>query len=170
MSVNPSTRLGIPVNLPTGAKYDLLLIAFKSGFPEGQITFDLADTPRKITGIQKVAQTFLKILFTTVGSNIVYPTQGTKFPLLTINANVTTNDAIFTASLVTELNSAESQTKYALNTSTSDPASQLQTVKILGLDVAPERVTMYLQLITAAGATAQVAVPFPQLDMVLNGG
>ncbi len=168
MTVTFKSRLGTPTNLPEGGTHDILLIEFPDGFPEGRISFDLGDTPRKITGIQKVAQLFLKLLFTTVGSNILYPTQGTKFQTLTINANNLANDTIFATELISEIKSAESQAKYILNTSKTDPASQLQEVTVLGLDTSTEAVVMYLRLITKAGALAQVAVPFPQLDMVLS--
>jgi hypothetical protein len=63
---------------------------------------------------------------------------------------------------------AESQTKYILNMVNSDPASQLQEISIIGLDVSGESVIMYLRMLTLAGAFAQVAIPFPQLDMVLS--
>jgi hypothetical protein len=161
-------RLGTATNLAEGGTYDLLLIGFPDSFPEGKIEFDLGDTPRKVTGVQKVAQTFLKVLFTTSGSNVLYPDQGTKFSLLTVNANVTQNDTLFVAQLSEEVRSAESQTKYILNSVTSDPASQLQEVTIIGLDANNQSVIMYLKMVTKAGALAQVAVPFPQLDMVLS--
>lgn len=160
-------RIGTSSNLESGGTYDLLMIGFPDTFPQGQIEFDLGDTPRKITGVQKVAQTFLKILFTTQGSNVLYPNQGTNFSLLTVNANVTQNDTLFAAQLADEIRSAESQTKYILNSVNSDSASQLQEISILGLDVNGESVIMYLKMITKAGELAQVAVPFPQLDMVL---
>jgi hypothetical protein len=161
-------RLGTPNNLPTDGTYDLLLIAFPDTFPEGKIQFDLSETPRKITGIQKCAQTFLKILFTSSGSNVLYPTQGTEFQTLTVNANITVNDSVFASELSAQIKSAEAQTKYILNNSGSDVASQLQDVTILGLDVNNEAIIMYLKMVTKAGALAQVAIPFPQLDLALT--
>jgi hypothetical protein len=161
-------RLGTATNLANGGTYDMLLITFPDSFPEGKIEFDIGDTPRKITGVQKVAQTFMKMLFTTVGSNVLYPDQGTGFSLLTVNANVTQNDTLFAAELANEIRSAESQTKYILNSVNSDPASQLQEVSIIGIDTSSESVVVYLKMITKAGALAQVAVPFPQLDMILS--
>ncbi len=163
-----NTRLGTSTNLPENATHDILLIGFPDSFPEGRITFELADTPRKITGIQKVAQIFLKILFTSVGSNVLYPRQGTKFPLLTVNANRTSNDHLFMSELSTEVRSAESQTKYALNSATANVADQLENVTIVGMDVATESLVMYLKLTTKAGALAQVAIPFPELDLQLS--
>jgi len=164
-----ASRLGTNYNLPAGATYDILLIGFPDGFPNSMLTFEIGDDPKKITGIQKVAQIFLKILFTDIGSNVLYPNQGTNFQRLTVNANVVSNDTVFTAELVSEINSAVSQTKGILNGASTDLASQLQSVDIIGMDVSQEAVLMYLRLTTVAGAFAQVAIPFPQLDMPLNG-
>jgi phage baseplate assembly protein W len=163
-----STRLGISTNLAQGGLNDLLLIKYGDGFPEGLLDFDIDDTPRKVTGIQKVAQMFVKILFTSLGSNVLSPNQGTNFPTLTVNANITEDDSVFMADLVTEIRSAESQVKRILNIGT-DVASQLDSVTILGLDTGSESVTIYLRILTKAGAKAQVAIPFPQLDLKLNG-
>ena len=71
--------------------------------------------------------------------------------------------------LTNEINSAVSQTQAILNGASTDLASQLQSVDIVGMDVSQEAVLMYLNLTTMAGQYAQVAIPFPQLDMVLNG-
>lgn len=162
-------RLGTLSNLPSGATYDILLIKFPDGFPQSQLKFDIDDTPKKITGIQKVAQMFLKVLFTTAGSNVLLPNQGTNFSQLTINSNVSADDNIFTAELTSEISLAEGQTKAILNSVGSDPASQLESINVLGLDTGDEGAIIYLRLITRAGAVAQVAVPFPQLNMSLTG-
>lgn len=159
-------RLGIPVNLPTGATYDLLHISFPDGYPEGKLVFDLDNTPRKITGIQKVAQTFLRTLFTSLGSDIIYPNHGTLFSAYTVNANRTGTDSDLYNNIVAEIKRATSQTVFFLNTAGSDSASQLQNVTVLGLDVGDESITMYLRMITMAGEEANVAVPFPELDLV----
>lgn len=163
-----SIRLGTLVNLPQDGTYDLLVIKFENGFPEGLLKFDIDETPRKITGLQKVAQFFLKILFTSTGSNVLYPSQGTNFQSLTINANLLENDNVFTAELLSEIQSAEGQTKRILNIG-ADVASHLDSITVLGLDTSTESVVLYLRLITGAGARAQVAVPFPELDLKLNG-
>lgn len=161
-------RLGTYTNLPTGATYDLLMVQFPDGFPQSAITFDIGDTPRKITGIQKVAQMFMKILFTSRGSNVLYPNQGTNFPTLTINANISTNDQVFISELSTEVRSAESQVKGIMNTASSDSASQLQSITILGIDLISDALTLYLRILTKAGANAQISIPFPELDLPLT--
>lgn len=161
-------RIGTTTNLPEGATYDLLFISFKDGFPQSQLTFEIADTPRKVTGIQKVAQTFLKILFTRKGSNVIYPNQGTYFSDYVINANITSDDSTLIAELTQQINDAQSQTQYILNTTGSDSASQLQKIELLGLDVLQDQLVIYMRVLTKAGAMASVAIPFPQLDMPLS--
>lgn len=163
-----STRIGTLTNLPTSGTYDLLTIKFPDGFPESQLIFDIDDTPRKVTGIQKVAQMFLKILLTSRGSNVLYPSQGTAFPQLAVGANILTDDPTFVADLSEQIRAAESQVKGIFNTSGSDVASQLDAITILGIDVLDEGAVLYLRILTKAGAKAQIAVPFPQTDMKIS--
>lgn len=163
-------RIGIPVNLPEGATYDLLVLDHPDGYPEGKIDFKLNDTPRKITGIQKVAQTFIRVLFTNRGTDVLNPTFGTLFSNYTINANRTNVDRDLYVAISGEVRSAESQCIAILNSATADDASKLDRVNILGLDTDKESIIMYLQVKTLAGDIAQVAVPFPQLDMPLSQG
>jgi hypothetical protein len=143
------------------------MISFGGGYPEGLLKFEINETPRKITGIQKVAQMFLKILYTSQGSNVLAPNQGTNFSSLVNTANITDSDPVFNAELTAEVKSAESQVKRIMNIG-ADLASQLDSITILGLDTSRESVVMYLRLITAAGARAQVAIPFPELDLKLS--
>jgi hypothetical protein len=161
-------RIGIGVNLPTGASYELLLVDHPDGYPESKIEFQFNETPRKITGIQKVAQYFLKTLLTRKGTDVINENLGTLFTDYTINANRTTGDRELFVALTTEIRDAESQTKSILNTVGSDDASMLDEVGILGLDVSQESAVIYLKIQTIAGLTAQVAVPFPELDMKLS--
>jgi phage baseplate assembly protein W len=162
-----SSRLGTTYNLPKDGTYDLLMIDFQNGFPEGMLKFDINETPRKITGVQKVAQMFLKLLFTSQGSNVLSPNQGTNFSMLINNSNISEQDSVFLAELNYEVRSAESQVKRIMNIG-ADLASQLDSITILGLDTTRESVIMYLRLITAAGVKAQVAIPFPELDLKLS--
>jgi len=166
--VATNTRIGIAVNLPTGATHDLLLISHPDGYPESKLEFKFTETPRKITGIQKVAQLFLKILFTRKGSDVINFGIGTGFGDLVINANRTGVDRDLYLSLTGEVREAERQVKTILNTQDADEASQLDRVSILALDTSKESVTMYLRILTVAGAGAQVAIPFPELDMDLS--
>lgn len=171
LNLGYNSRIGSVANLPTGATYDLLMISFPGGFPQSQLVFEIADTPRKVTGIQKVAQTFLKILFTRKGSNVIYPNQGTYFSDYIVNANrVESTDTLLISNLTEQITDAKSQCKSILNVSSNqDLASQLKDVQLLGVDVTLESVVIYMRLITMAGAMASVSIPFPQLDMVLSG-
>lgn len=169
LNFNYNARIGTTSNLPTGATYDMLFISFPGGFPQSQLVFEIADTPRKVTGLQKVAQLFLKILFSTKGSNVIFPDQGTYFGNYVVNANrVEDTDTTLISDLTEQITDAQGQCQYILNTTGSDTASQLQSVQLLGMDVSQESIVVYLQIITVAGATASISVPFPQLDMPLT--
>lgn len=161
------SRLGIEVNLPQGATYDLLLVTTPAGYPKGQVFFQFEQTPRKITGIQKVSQTFIRMLFTQKGSDLLYPTQGTNFPELAIGANRTQSDAEFRASITTAIRDAEAQTKYVLNSIKADAASQLSKATIQGFFTSTDSLSLFVKLTTKAGETAAVAIPFPELDLKL---
>lgn len=167
MAAGKLYRLGTDSNLDVGGKYDLLLMDFSSGFPVGSVDFTMTDTPRKITGIQKVAQTFLSILLTTRGSDTLRPTKGTSFPTLAIAANRVGSAKGVESELIEQVGDAEAQVKYILNRSDTSPSNQLNRVQVLAIDVGSESITMFLYLITNAGERAQVSIPFPQLDMRL---
>jgi hypothetical protein len=167
MAAGKLLRLGINNNLDSGATYDLLVMDFSDGFPVGAIDFTLTDTPRKITGVQKVAQTFFHILMTTKGSDTLRPSKGTNFSALAMYANRVGSAANIESELVDEVSDAETQVKYILNAGNTDLASQLNRVQVAAIDVGSESITMILYLVTNAGERAQVAVPFPQLDMRL---
>lgn len=168
MAYNP--RLGLPVNLPTGSSYDMLLIQAPEGYPSGKISFKLENAPRKITGIQKVAQTFLKILFTGKGSDVLNPYLGTEFPELTIGANRRVDDRKFSLEINAAVKDAENQTRRILNGLNLDGASQLDRIEFIGYDSSSDNLGLYLRLITKAGEMASVAIPFPELDLKLTNG
>lgn len=161
-------RIGIPVNLPTGASHDILLVQTPDGYPEGKVVFGLSDTPRKITGIQKVAQMFFKVLLTRKGSDVINKGFGTFFSDYTINANRTGVDQDLYVAIIAEVKDAESQCTMILNTVDSDAASRIESITVAGLDVAQEAVVLYVKLVTQAGELASVAVPFPELDMKIS--
>jgi len=167
MAAGKLLRLGMDSNLEVDGKYDILFMDFSEGFPVGKVSFTMTDTPRKITGIQKVAQTFFHILMTTRGSDALRTDKGTNFSAIALYANRVGIAASIEAQLIDEVNDAAAQVKYILNSSGSDTASQLNRVQVLAIDVGEESITMFLYLITNAGERAQVAIPFPQLDMRL---
>jgi phage baseplate assembly protein W len=161
-----TSRVGISVNLPTGANYDLLLVTTPEGYPEGNLEFRFESTPRKITGIQKVAQLFLKTLFTQKGSDVIYPDKGTNFPNLTVGANRQSDDDEFISDVTATLQDAENQVKY--NSVDSDEASSLASITLLGFEYLTETLSLYIRIITEAGETASIAIPFPELDLKLS--
>jgi len=161
-------RVGTSENLPNGSTYDLLLVSVSEGYPVGEVSFKFEDTPRKITGVQKVAQLFMKVLFTQKGTDVLRPTLGTIFPELTIGANRTSDDATFLSQVTTAVRDAEAQTRAILFSSNKDLDSQLDSVSIQGLNIETESLSLYVQLKTLAGETASVAIPFPELDLKLS--
>lgn len=165
MAVNNSPRVGTSTNLQVGGSYDLLLIKFTGAYPEGKVTFGLYDTPMKITGLQKVAQVFMKILMTTRGSDPFYPQRGTFFPSLVIGSNLTLDDARFISDLTDSVKQASAQTQECSNAYNADSSSCLDSVQILGIDKIPEGVVMYLSLKTLDGQEASIALPFPEFGL-----
>lgn len=171
MAFEKVTRIGIDVNLPTGSTYDLLLISTPEGYPTGKLDFVFENTPRKITGIQKVAQFFLKILFTQKGTDVIHVNQGTNFPNLCIGANRTRDDSLFLSAVSDAIKDAEGQTRNLLAGANLDLSSQLDRIIINGLNTSNvEYLEIYLQMVTKAGETASIAVPFPELDIKLANG
>ena len=163
------SRLGIDVNLPTGSSYDLLVVSTPEGYPQGRVLFKFETASRKITGIQKLAQLFMKALFTTKGTDLLNPNQGTGFSELWAGANLQFDDSEIRTLISDAVDDAASQVKYAMNGDAYDLASQLDRVEILGFDSSIESISLYIWMVTLAGETASVAIPFPQLDMTLNG-
>ena len=160
-----TTRIGTASNLQTGGSYDLLFVKFLGTFPEGQITFGIYDTPMKITGLQKVAQVFMKTLLTSKGSDPFYPSRGTAFSGLTIGANQSVNDAVYVQTISDAIKDAEAQVKAGLNFQNSDLSSCLDKIVLLGLDKLDDSLTLYVSLTTSNGVTASIAVPFPEFGL-----
>lgn len=169
VSLTQLSRLGTATNLPNGSTYDLLLVATPQGYPVGPVVFYMGNEPKKITGIQKVAQMFLKTLLTTKGSDVINYNLGTNFPNLTVGANQTADDQTFLADVATTINDAAAQTKNFFSSNLGDIASQLDNATIQGMTTQGGALTMYVQLTTVAGTTAAIAIPFPQLDLALAG-
>lgn len=160
-----TTRIGTASNLQTGGAYDLLFVKFVGTFPEGQITFGIYDTPMKITGLQKVAQVFMKTLLTSKGSDPFYPSRGTAFPGMTIGANQSVDDSTFVQAISDSLKDAEAQVKSGLNFQNPDTSSCLEKITLLGLDKIDDSLTLYVSMTTSNGVTASIAVPFPEFGL-----
>ena len=163
-----ANRVGISTNLPTNATEDLLIIQTSNPYPEGQLTFAIGDEPRSITGLQKVAQMFLKILMTTKGSDLVYPSLGTVFNYYSVGSNRIANDRDTYNAILDSIKDAENQVIAATSSGLNDDSSTLQSITVLGLDVNQDSLMLYLQMTTVAGESAAVAVPFPQMDLLTS--
>lgn len=160
-----TSRLGVSTNLITGSTHDLLLVKIDGVYPEGKLSFGFYSTPMKITGVQKVAQTFLKILLTSKGSDPFYPGLGTSFSDLFQGFNKYQSDALVLASINSQVADAISQTRSILNPYETDPGSTLSTVDVMGIDLVEDKLVVYLRLTTGAGDMAAVALPFPEFGL-----
>jgi hypothetical protein len=161
------SRIGTPTNLETGATYDMLFV-HTPAFPVGQIEFRLELYPRKITGIQKVAQTLLKIWLTTKGSDLLRPNHGTELNNIIQGGNTWAGDEETNNIIRDTLTDAESQTKAILNNLSSDPASKLSSVQFQGIDNQGRGngLSIYAQVVTMAGEYGSISLPFPELDLI----
>lgn len=164
------SRIGTPTNLKKDGTYDLLLVSFPEGYPEGKMDFKLEDTPRKITGIQKVAQLFLKVLLTTQGSDLINVGLGTNFKDYATRSNRTGLSQELYGLLASAIESAEAQVQYITQSDDQDKDSQLRSASVLGFRDFDDGISIFIKLITEAGEEASIAIPFPQLDMKLRNG
>lgn len=171
MSVFDVSRLGISVNLPTGATYDVLLVNTPE-FPVGAITFEFSKpTSAKITGIQKCAQFFLKVLFTTKGTDLLNPSYGTDLPNLIVGTNSNLNSQELISQVTSSVTDAVTQCRTLLNDLTNDLASKIDSVTILGVSApSVDGFSINLQLRTLAGETGSISLPAPLLSTPVYNG
>lgn len=160
------SRVGIDVNLPLNASYDLLLVSTPE-YPVGLVEFKFEETPRKITGIQKVAQLFIKTLFTRKGSDVLRPNSGTTFQEIVHGSNLQLDDTELQIALTDSISDAERQVKYSTEIG-NDPASTLSKIEVVGFSPSLESLNLYIWVVTAAGEKASVAIPFPELDLPIT--
>lgn len=163
-----NTRIGTPVNLENGGTHDLLIMGFPNGFPRGYVSFEIGDTPRRITGVQKVVQTFLYTLMTSFGSDPIRPSAGTYFNDYAAGSNIGSDPEELNRLMRDFIRQAEAQTVQTLTSSKEDLSSQLEKVEILFVNSQKDAITLGLKVITRAGDTTSIAVPFPQADLFVN--
>lgn len=156
-------------NLGLGETFDLLIMDYQEGFPNGKLIFNISQEPRKVTGLQKVVQTFLYYLLTRKGTDLLYPNKGTYFTEFSMYSNRTGTVQQVQSTLGPEIEDAASQAKTSLNAANTDAVSLLDKVEILMMDVNEDRTELYLQITTKAGTTASVSVPFPETNLPING-
>lgn len=164
-----ATRVGNTVNLENNSRYDLLIFDFPDGYPVGSINLGFGKTPKRISGVEKVVQVFLKTLLTSRGSDVVNGTQGTGFPAFTGSHNIQTTDNSEAMSLVTAaVANAEAQAKSILNLNTEGLTSQLESATLIGLEQVDDGTTVQIYVLTKSGETAPIALPFTSLGIQVN--
>ena len=164
-------RLGTDSNLDINGTYDILLVQTPT-FPVGTVTFGYSTpSPTAITGIQKCAQFFLKLLFTTKGSDLVNQEYGTILPSLLIGANANLTSPELVSSITGAVQDAVTQCTAILNTTDNDISSSISVVNVLSIDqVSVDGFTIMLQLTTLAGDSGIISLPYPLLDYPLYSG
>ena len=163
-------RVGNTVNLEDGDRYDLLTLDFPGGYPVGKLKVGFGKTPRRISGVQKVSQIFLKALATPSGTDVLYPSRGTFFGELTGSYNlegVSTNEEMSTM-VRGAVVAAESQAKAILNIKTAPAASRLQSAEVVKLTAIEDGVMVQIKLVSEAGEMAPIALPFTSLGIKVN--
>lgn len=162
------TRLGTVSNLEADGTYDILLFEFPKGYPNGALNLSFSNSPRRTTGVQKVAQMFTYCLFTTKGSDPIKPNFGTEFTSNALSSNISKDPDLLTRDIIADIRDAERQAKILLNTSNRDKASQLESAGLITVDAKEDGTTVVIRIITRAGEKAAVAVPFPQTNLEFN--
>lgn len=161
-------RIGTKTNLEPDGVHDLLIMGFPNGFPRGYVTFEITDTPRRITGVQKVVQVFLKTLMTTLGSDPIRPNAGTLFNDYIAGANIGSDINELKTSLREFVREAEIQSTRILGTENRDLSSQLAKAEVMFVNVVQDSLTLGIKITTQAGSFASISLPFPQTDLAIN--
>lgn len=161
-------RVGNTQNLKAQDRYDLLLLDFPDGFPNSQLTFTVGNNPRKITGVQKVVQIFVKCLMTGQSSDPVYPSQGTKFSDFVMYSNITSDSISAKATITAAIKAAGDQAMAILNSYLYSAESQLASVEVLDAIQGSESTVVKVRILTKAGVSAPIALPFNSNGLILN--
>lgn len=162
-------RVGNTQNLEDGSRYDLLAFSFMEGYPIGGIKLGFGDTPKRISGVQKVSQVFTKTLLTTTGSDVVHGNRGTIFSSFTGAYNLqSTDNGEMKAAINNAIENASDQAKAILNVPTEGLTSQLESATMVGVEVLEDGVSVQIQILTKAGETAPIALPFTSLGIQVN--
>lgn len=162
-------RIGNTVNLEANSRYDLLIYDFPEGYPSGMVALGFGKNPKRISGIEKVSQVFLKTLMTFSGSDVVHTGVGTQFPSFSGTRNLQSTDLSGIEGEITDaITRAEAQAKSILNVPTEGLTSQLDKVRVVNVTQFEDSVNINVQLITKAGETAPIALPFTSLGLQVD--
>lgn len=164
-----TSRLRNDVNLRKNDRYDLLLFDFPDGFPNSKLKFTLGATPRRITGVEKVVQVFLKCLTTRKGSDVINTNLGTEFQDFMQYSNVGTySNSEAKSAIEVSVRSAVDQAKNILNSNKYSLESQMDSVEVLDARQGDEYTIVQLRVLTKAGKSAPISVPFTSTGLALN--
>ena len=165
-----ATRVSSTVNLKNNDTYDILLFDFPAGYPNSKLELTFGQTPRRITGVEKVVQTFIKCLLTPKGSDPINPSFGTNFREFFMYSNIGTYDQAEAKSAIAAcLKEAEDQAKYILNSPKYSKESQLDTVELIAITQGTEDTYIRVRVLTKAGQGAPIALPFNSTGIIVNG-
>lgn len=164
-----ASRVGNTVNLEGTSKYDLLIFDFPEGYPVGSINLGFGKTPKRISGVEKVVQVFLKTLLTSTSSDVVSVSRGTGFSSFTGTHNIQVADNSEAISVITAaVANAETQAKSILNVNTEGLTSQLESASLIGLEQLVDGTAVQIHVLTKSGETAPIALPFNSLGIQVN--
>lgn len=164
-----ASRVGNLNNLENQSRYDIMIFDFPDGYPVGGINLGFGKTPKRISGIQKVSQVFVKALMTSLGSDVVNNTRGTGFPGFTGTHNIqTTNDSEAVSILTAAVQKAEEQAKSTLNNISEGRTSQLESAQLINVEQKDDYTSVNIRILTRAGETAPIALPFTSLGIQVN--
>lgn len=161
-------RVGNTENLKEQDRYDLLLFDFPDGFPNSKLEYTFGKSPRKISGLQKVVQIFVKCLMTGPGSDPIYPSQGTRFSDFVMYSNITQESAAARAAITAAIKAASDQAKAILNSYLYSAESQLSDVEVIDAIQGSEMTVVKVRILTKAGVSAPIALPFNSNGLIIN--
>lgn len=164
-----ASRVGNTENLEGTSRYDLMVFDFPDGYPVGGINLGFGKTPKRISGVQKVSQVFVKALMSSLGSDVLHDNRGTSFPQFTGSYNIQTNNDIEAVSVLSAaVKRAEEQAKSTLNVITEGSTSQLESATLINVEQKDDYTSVNIQIMTKAGETAPIALPFTSLGIQVN--
>ena len=164
-----ATRISNTVNLKNNDTYDILLFGFPEGYPTSKLNFEFGETPRRISGLEKVVQTFVKCLLTPKGSDPIRPSYGTNFQDFFMYSNVGTYDPAEAKSAIAAcIDEATEQAKYILNSTKYSKESQLDSVQLITVTQGAEDTYIKMRVLSKAGQYAPIQLPFTSSGIVTN--
>ena len=170
-----NTRIVKDINLAEGGLYDVLYLDLVDGFPDSKLVFSLVSTPesiategvsRRITGLQKLVQQFLRVLFTSRGSDVLRPNVGTSMPDIARYSNIGHRFELENM-IRSEIASASIQVA-DITASLSSPYEILQEASLIDIDIGQVSISVGITVLSLAGDKASIFAPFPRFELPFN--